>query len=134
MPDRHRVEQAELKANYPACIATSSSVQSAQWIHTQRGGTNHGDIHSTLLAHLYNSHLEMSVMATHTGLARQQSKHVICSNNVLCIIDGLTIFSKIAIQGTPQMAADKEAITLSRVYSYHSNCNLLLRDICLFCC
>ena len=30
----------------------------------------------------------------------------------------LTIFNKIAIQGTPQMAADKEAIILSRVHSY----------------
>ena len=30
----------------------------------------------------------------------------------------LTRFNKIAIQGTPQMAVDKEAISLSRVYSY----------------
>ena len=29
----------------------------------------------------------------------------------------LTRFNKIAIQGTPQMAVDKEAISLSRVYS-----------------
>ena len=28
----------------------------------------------------------------------------------------LTIFNNIAIQGTPQKAADKEAISLSRVY------------------
>ena len=34
-------------------------------------------------------------------------------------------FNKIAIQGTPQMAVDKEAISLSRVYSY-SKCNLPL--------
>ena len=32
----------------------------------------------------------------------------------------LTRFNKIAIQGTPQMAVDKEAISLSRVYSYYS--------------
>ena len=32
----------------------------------------------------------------------------------------LTRFNKIAIQGTPQMAVDKEAlICLSRVYSYY---------------
>ena len=30
----------------------------------------------------------------------------------------LTRFNKIAIPGTPQMAADKEAISLSRVYPY----------------
>ena len=30
----------------------------------------------------------------------------------------LTIINKIAIKGTPQMAADKEAISLSRVHSY----------------
>ena len=33
-------------------------------------------------------------------------------------------FNKIAIQGTPQMAVDKEAICLSRVYSYYYKCNL----------
>ena len=36
----------------------------------------------------------------------------------------LTRFNKIAIQGTPQMAVDKEAIIcLSRVYSYYFKCN-----------
>ena len=39
---------------------------------------------------------------------------------------GLTRLNKIAIQGTPQMAADKEAICLSRVHSYYSKGNLLL--------
>ena len=34
----------------------------------------------------------------------------------------LTRFNKIAIQGTPQMAVDKEAISLSRVYSYDFKC------------
>ena len=39
----------------------------------------------------------------------------------------LTRFNKIAIQGTPQMAVDKEAIIcLSRVYSYYFKCNLPL--------
>ena len=40
-----------------------------------------------------------------------------------------TIFNKIykiAVHGTPQMAADKEAITLSGVYSYYSTCDLPL--------
>ena len=32
----------------------------------------------------------------------------------------------IAIQGTSQMAADKEAIILLRVYSYFSKCNIPL--------
>ena len=35
-------------------------------------------------------------------------------------------FNKIAIQGAPQMAVDKEAISLSRVYSYYSKYNLPL--------
>ena len=39
----------------------------------------------------------------------------------------LTRFNKIAIQGTPQMAVDKEAlICLSRVYSYYFKCNFSL--------
>ena len=33
------------------------------------------------------------------------------------IIIFLTIFNQIAIQGTPQMAADNEAISLSRIHS-----------------
>ena len=45
-------------------------------------------------------------------------------------IQGGTIFKKIfnniAIQGTPQMAVDKEDIGLSRVYSYYSTCSLPL--------
>ena len=45
----------------------------------------------------------------------------------------LTRFNNIVIEGTPQTAADKEAISLSRVKSYHSKCNPPLRDICLFC-
>ena len=38
----------------------------------------------------------------------------------------LTRFNKSAIQGTPQMAVDKEAICLSRVYSYYPKCNFPL--------
>ena len=38
----------------------------------------------------------------------------------------LTIFNKIATQGAPQMAVDKEANSLSRVYSYYSKFNLRL--------
>ena len=35
-------------------------------------------------------------------------------------------FNKIATQGAPQMAVDKEANSLSRVYSYYSKFNLRL--------
>ena len=38
----------------------------------------------------------------------------------------LTRFNKIATQGAPQMAVDKEANSLSRVYSYYSKFNLCL--------
>ena len=40
--------------------------------------------------------------------------------------DDLTRFNKIATQGAPQMAVDKEANSLSRVYSYYSKFNLRL--------
>ena len=43
---------------------------------------------------------------------------------ILCI--DLTRFNKIATQGAPQMAVDKEANSLSRVYSYYSKFNLCL--------
>ena len=38
----------------------------------------------------------------------------------------MTRFNKIATQGAPQMAVDKEANSLSRVYSYYSKFNLCL--------
>ena len=38
----------------------------------------------------------------------------------------LTRFNKIATQGAPQMAVDKEANSISRVYSYYSKFNLCL--------
>ena len=41
---------------------------------------------------------------------------VILKNYISVCIIFLTRFNKIAIQGTPQMAVDKEAISLSRVY------------------
>ena len=41
-------------------------------------------------------------------------------------IHNLTRFNKIATQGAPQMAVDKEANSLSRVYSYYSKFNLCL--------
>ena len=46
-----------------------------------------------------------------------------CVDNV---VSNLTRFNKIATQGAPQMAVDKEANSLSRVYSYYSKFNLLL--------
>ena len=41
-------------------------------------------------------------------------------------ITDLTRFNEIATQGAPQMAVDKEANSLSRVYSYYSKFNLCL--------
>ena len=42
------------------------------------------------------------------------------------VISGHSRFNKIATQGAPQMAVDKEANSLSRVYSYYSKFNLRL--------
>ena len=45
---------------------------------------------------------------------------------MLSLLTRTRFFNKIAIQGTPQMAVDKEAICLSRVYSYYPKCNFPL--------
>ena len=45
-------------------------------------------------------------------------------------ITRLTRFNKIATQGAPQMAVDKEANSLSRVYSYYSKFNLRCSSSC----
>ena len=42
------------------------------------------------------------------------------------VLGNLTRFNKIAIQGSPHMAVDKKANSLSRVYSYYPKCNLPL--------
>ena len=47
-------------------------------------------------------------------------------NRTLQCLNDLTRFNKIATQGAPQMAVDKEANSLSRVYSYYSKFNLCL--------
>ena len=53
------------------------------------------------------------------------SRHSTCTNHAIYLQD-LTRFNKIATQGAPQMAVDKEANSLSRVYSYFSKFNLCL--------
>ena len=54
------------------------------------------------------------------------TQHSVMMKQLNCVTD-LTRFNKIAIQGTPQMAVDKEArICLSRVYSYYCKCNFPL--------
>ncbi len=53
-------------------------------------------------------------------------KYQFCAIHTADTTDDLTRFNKIAIKGAPQMAVDKEAISLSRVYSYYSKCNLSL--------
>ena len=78
--------------------------------------------------------------ATHKNLPEELEKCKFINVEAACSLEPLSpslnfqvvvfvvewFFNKITIQGTPQMAADKEAISLSRVYSCYSNCNLLL--------
>ena len=49
-----------------------------------------------------------------------------CLQDALACSQDLTRFNKIATQGAPQMAVDKEANSLSRVYSYYSKFILCL--------
>ena len=66
---------------------------------------------------------------------RPRRRWLDCISQDLAVIDlplaeavriDLTRFNKIATQGAPQMAVDKEANSLSRVYSYYSKFNLRL--------
>ena len=54
------------------------------------------------------------------------NKPLIISILLMITTIDLTRFNKIATQGAPQMAVDKEANSLSRVYSYYSKFNLRL--------
>ena len=47
-------------------------------------------------------------------------------HGIIRTVKNLTRFNKIATQGVPQMAVNKEANSLSRVYSYYSKFNLCL--------
>ena len=48
----------------------------------------------------------------------------LCITTLLSQHSDLTRFNKLAIQGTHQMAVDMEVISLSRVHSHYSTCNL----------
>ena len=71
----------------------------------------------TLLAYL-QFHIFNSIVQSFIRVAEILQIGMELLNNVTI----LTRFNKIAIQGTPQMAVDKEAIRLSRVYSYDYKC------------
>ena len=70
----------------------------------------------------YEELLQVKLSTLHLGVLRILA---IKLNKSVKIVF-LTRFNKIAIQGTPQMAVDKEAICLSRVYSYYPKCNFPL--------
>ena len=57
-----------------------------------------------------------------TKLNGQEESSIGCNG----VWKDLTRFNKIATQGAPQMAVDKEANSLSRVYSYYSKFILCL--------
>ena len=59
------------------------------------------------------------------GFAALDNPYKVVLDDSLVHLD-LTRFNKIATQGAPQMAVDKEANSLSRVYSYYSKFNLRL--------
>ena len=66
-----------------------------------------------------------SSLRTAIGWRKASEFHLSTSAEPKCILF-LTRFNKIATQGAPQMAVDKEANSLSRVYSYYSKFNLRL--------
>ena len=67
---------------------------------------------------------------SHGNFANSEMDHKKADKNVQrtreLLEDFLTRFNKIATQGASQMAVDKEANSLSRVYSYYSKFNLRL--------
>ena len=71
----------------------------------------------------------INIMSTIDGFALQNHKKNYSRNSkgtiYTSVITNVRI-GKIVIQGTHQMAAEKEAINLSSVYSYFSKCNLTL--------
>ena len=87
------------------------------------------DSHKVALNQLYDDVVAAITMASQNSI---HTPGVSRGNDFNCpgwkefASDFLTRFNKIAIQGTPQMAVDKEAICLSRVYSYYPKCNFPL--------
>ena len=73
----------------------------------------------------YNEDHQLSVYncMPHTAM---QLQNIWNGLQVQVTVGHLTRFNKIATQGAPQMAVDKEANSLSRVYSYYSKFNLCL--------
>ena len=85
--------------------------------------------HTTTLAVVF-SYVPSTILTSASGTPIHRNIDItICLGTVSKAFSRSTRFNKIykiAIQGAPQMAVDKEAISLSRVYSYYSKCNLPL--------
>ena len=78
---------------------------------------------SCMVASVWHIYYFSSMLLADRKCIRKANVHTASSP----LIGGyLTRFNKIAIQVAPQMAVDKEAISLSRVYSYYSKCNMPL--------
>ena len=86
-------------------------------------------VHQHTAVHQHTVVHQHAVVHQHTLVVHQHTLVVRLGSQVLdralCFQD-LTRFNKIATQGAPQMAVDKEANSLSRVYSYYSKFNLRL--------
>ena len=80
--------------------------------------------HAVGLLRARNDTIMVSLVSAKCGRMRSVGK---ISHNRTCTEDPICdLINKNAIQGTPHMSVDKEAVTLSRVYSYYSMCNLPL--------
>ena len=76
-------------------------------------------VYTLYLGRIHAICLSVVIMHDFISLGLFCTKHIAKTSRV-----DLTRFNKIAIQRAPQMAVDKEATSLSRVYSYYSKCNL----------
>ena len=87
------------------------------------GGRCNGIVLRSASIYITKSGVFTQMTANQTKSDRQYSSYCLLVNPCLGY---LTRFNKIATQGTPQMAVDKEAICLSRVYSYYYKCKFPL--------
>ena len=62
-------------------------------------------------------------VVSHSLWAQNVTCDKVTASRVFCSLLLASRFNKIATQGAPQMAVDKEANSLSRVYSYYSKFN-----------
>ena len=120
------VQNCSLSVQHRSCLFLYELLLGYLNYHTEKQGCFKINGMSNIDTMYDASYFSIASSTTHAKTWLQQCLDIGQFIRTETVVHNLTRFNKIAIQGTPQMAVDKEAICLSRVYSYYPKCNFPL--------